>query len=126
MKCQSFTFDDISPLDSASLDLKIEKKDLAAFVALTGDENPLHCDAKFGAQSSFKNNVVHGLLTTSFASTLVGMLLPGRNCLILSTHFDFLKPVFLEEKLRMLGVVEQKNEQSKTLKIQFSVSNSLE
>jgi 3-hydroxybutyryl-CoA dehydratase len=126
LQCVQSTFKEINVLDSATLDIKISEKDLQLFVDLTQDRNPLHCDPDFGRNSSFKSTIVHGLLTTSFASTLVGMLLPGKNCLILSTQFDFLKPVFLNEELTMVGVVEQKNEAGQTLKIILSVNNAQE
>jgi 3-hydroxybutyryl-CoA dehydratase len=126
MECQNLQFTDINRLDSACLDIKIGKQDLEAFVHLTGDKNPLHCDLEFGKNSSFKKNIVHGLLTTSYASTLVGMILPGQNCLILSTNFDFLQPVYLDQELQMIGVVDHKDDLNKTLKIRFSVCNTTE
>lgn len=123
MKCADLRFDEIQVLDSATLELNIDEIDLQRFVDLTQDRNPLHVDESFGRQSTFKRNIVHGLLTTSYASTLVGMFLPGRNCLILSTQFDFLKPVFIGDPLIMIGIVEQKNELNKTLKVQLSVNH---
>ena len=124
IKCMQSSFEELRPLDSATLDIVISENDLRLFVELTQDRNPLHCDYEFGRASSFNSTVVHGLLTASFSSTLVGMLLPGKNCLILSTQFDFLKPVFLNEALVMVGVIDQKNDSSKTLKIMLSVNSA--
>ena len=55
----------------------ITQEDVITFSNLTGDFNPLHVDAEFARQTSFGKPVVHGMLTSSFISTMIGMLLPG-------------------------------------------------
>ena len=47
----------------------------------TGDINPMHSDPDFAKEKGFDDTLVFGMLTASFFSTLVGVYLPGKNCL---------------------------------------------
>src|SRR6185503_8797344 len=71
--------------------------DLRRFVEITGDENPLHVDDEFAARTPFGRRVLHGMLTASIFSTMVGMLLPGTGAIYRSQTLTFLLPVHLNE-----------------------------
>ncbi|MCP4577492.1 MAG: MaoC family dehydratase, partial [Deltaproteobacteria bacterium] len=45
----------------------------------------------------FKGRIVHGMLTASLWSTLVGTRLPGPGCAYMSQEMKFLKPVHVGE-----------------------------
>jgi acyl dehydratase len=55
--------------------------------------NPLHVDEAFAAGTQFGRRVVHGMLTASLFSTMVGMLLPGPGAIYRSQSLAFLRPV---------------------------------
>lgn len=61
----------------ASFTKTFTDEDVRRFVEITGDVNPLHVDDAFAAKSKFGRRVVHGMLSASIFSTMVGMLLPG-------------------------------------------------
>lgn len=67
--------------------------DVLAFAAVSGDHNPLHVNEEFAAGTRFKSRIVHGMLTTSLWSTLVGTRLPGPGAAYMSQDTRFLKPV---------------------------------
>src|SRR5207247_8073170 len=51
--------------------------DVQRFIEITGDVNPLHVDEEFASRTQFGGRVLHGMLTASILSTMVGMVLPG-------------------------------------------------
>ncbi|MGE0267276.1 MAG: SDR family oxidoreductase [Candidatus Omnitrophota bacterium] len=102
-------FDQIQIGDKASVTHTITAKDIADFVALTGDDNPLHVDTKYAAQTSFKRPVVHGMLTASFISTLIGTKLPGEGALWYEQSLKFLAPVRPGDTITVNGQVRHKS-----------------
>jgi 3-hydroxybutyryl-CoA dehydratase len=77
------------------------------FIEITGDINPLHCDEDYARKRGYSCIVVHGLLTSSFFSKLAGVYLPGIRSLILETNFQFIKPVFPNDKILFQGKVKE-------------------
>ena len=45
----------------------VTEADIVAFAALTGDYNPLHCDAEYAKGTIFGERIAHGLLGLSIA-----------------------------------------------------------
>jgi len=72
-------------------------EDVQRFIAITSDVNPLHVDDAFAAKTRFGRRVLHGMLTASLFSTMVGMLLPGTGAIYRSQTLDFLRPVHVGE-----------------------------
>ena len=66
---------------------------------------------------------MYGMLTYSFYSTLAGVYLPGRNCLLHSVETKLLKPVFVGDFLTVVGRVEEKEELFHQLKIKAEIWN---
>jgi len=73
----------------------LTEADVLMFAAVSGDTNPLHLNAEFAGQTRFKQRVVHGMLTTSLWSTLVGTRLPGPGCAYMGQELNFYKPVHI-------------------------------
>ncbi len=67
--------------------------DVLAFAGASGDVNPLHLNEEFAASTRFKRRIIHGMLTTSLWSTLVGTRLPGPGAAYMGQETRFLKPV---------------------------------
>ncbi|MGK0290754.1 MAG: 3-hydroxybutyryl-CoA dehydratase [bacterium] len=95
----------------------ISEVHVKAFAELSGDFNPLHVDKDFGAQSKFGKNVVHGMLTSSLFSRLMGMYCPGEKCLYLSQTMQFKMPLFYEETVEVRGTILKKVDAFKIVKI---------
>ena len=63
------------------------------------------------------------MLTASFFSTLGGVYLPGKNCLIHSVEVNFKKPVFIGDRLTILGEVTELNEMFRRAVIKVTITN---
>ena len=88
----------------------ISPEDIAIFARLTGDNNPLHTNPVYGAESPFGKNIAHGMLAGSLFSTLVGMHCPGEKSLYVSQTLNFKKPIFPGDMLTVKGTIVAKNE----------------
>jgi 3-hydroxybutyryl-CoA dehydratase len=88
-----YYIEDISVGMSAVFAKTITDADVTLFSRISGDTNPLHMNESFAAQTRFKTRIVHGMLTTSLWSTLVGTRLPGPGSAWVSQETKFLQPV---------------------------------
>ena len=116
-------FKEIQIGDSASIERVICLKDIETFSNLTGDKNPLHVDQSFAEKSKFGSRVAHGMLTSSFISTLIGVTLPGEGSIITNISLDFRKPVFIDDSLRTTIEVTKKIDLSKQVHFKIKICN---
>ena len=107
--------------DSFSVRLNSEKID--TFLKISGDINPLHTDAEYSKSKGFSDRVVYGMLTSSFFSTLVGVYLPGKYCILQGVDIQFSKPVYIDDILTITGKVSYINEAYKQLEIKAVIIN---
>jgi acyl dehydratase len=97
--------------------------DLQRFIEITGDMNPLHVDEEFAARTPFGRRVLHGMLTASIFSTMVGMLLPGTGAIYRSQTIKFLLPVYLDETVTAHFVVRSIDRAKHRLEIDAWIEN---
>lgn len=71
----------------------ITDADVIMFAGISGDTNPVHLDAHFADQTPFKGRIVHGMLSASFISAVLGTRLPGPGCIYLGQTLSFRAPV---------------------------------
>jgi 3-oxoacyl-[acyl-carrier protein] reductase len=102
-------FEKIKIGDEAEIFHTITAKDVDSFVDLTGDDNPLHVDEAYASKTTFKKRVVHGMLTASFISTMIGTKLPGTGSLWYEQQIRFLSPVRIGGKIRVWAKVRHKS-----------------
>ena len=95
----------------------ISEDHVKTFAELSGDFNPLHVNKNFGAKSKFGKNIVHGMLTASLFSNLVGMHCPGEKCLYLSQTMKFKMPLFYGETVEVKGTILGKVDALKIIKM---------
>jgi 3-hydroxybutyryl-CoA dehydratase len=69
------------------------------FAELSGDFNELHLDEAAAQRSRFGGRIVHGLLTASLITRLIGMELPGRGTIYLSQSLRFTAPVRIGDEV---------------------------
>ncbi len=117
------TFDDLHPGQEASFSKTITEADIAHFVALTGDVNPLHVDAEFARRTFFGERIAHGMLSASLFSTLVGMKLPGLGAIYRSQTLEFLKPVRIGDTLTARFRVESVDPRANRIEIESWIEN---
>ena len=84
----------------------VTEEKMELFLKLSGDNNTLHCDEEYAKKSNMKGRVVYGMLTSSFYSTLVGVYLPGENCLLQEIKVSFNNPLYIGEELVVSGTIK--------------------
>lgn len=116
-------FDAVKEGDHQSLVKHITEADIRRFVELTGDDNPLHVDAAYARETSFKDIVVHGMLGASFISTVIGTRLPGPGALWVSQAMEFSLPVRLGDTLTVTCTVTRKHPRDRLLELDTRIVN---
>ncbi len=87
--------EDIEPGMKASLSRAFGEEEVETFARVTGDVNPAHLDDGFAATTVFGWRVVHGMLTASLISAVLGTRLPGKGAVYVSQSIQFRAPVFI-------------------------------
>ena len=90
---------------SHTLTRTIDAEKVAQFMELCGDENPIHHDETYAAQTQFKRPIAHGFLTASFFSPIFGLHLPGPGAIYVNHNLRFLKPVFVGDTVDIIAKV---------------------
>jgi 3-hydroxybutyryl-CoA dehydratase len=121
---QVLTFEEIEVGRKARLDVRLTPELVDAFARLTGDLNPLHVSGDFARARGFPDRLAHGLLSAAFFSTICGMLLPGRDCLLQTVKFDFRKPVPAGTELTLEATVVQKIEAVRAIVLEVSARDA--
>lgn len=116
-------FEEIREGDKAELSHMLTREDVQSFAALTGDFNPLHVDEDFAKKTMFQKPVVHGMLSASFISTMIGMCLPGGGALWISQALDFLRPVYIGDTITVFAEVKQKSSATRIIVLKIIVIN---
>lgn len=117
------TFEEIKIGDKASLIKTINEEEVEGFASVVGDFNPIHLDEEYARQSRFKQRIVHGMLSVSLVSAVLGTSLPGANTIYLSQEVIFKAPVFLGDTLRAEVEVLEKREDSRIIILRTTVTN---
>jgi len=107
----------------ASFTKTFTEEDVQRFIEITGDVNPLHVDEAFAAATPFGRRVLHGMLTASIFSTMVGMLLPGTGAIYRSQTIRFLLPVHIDETVTAHFVVRSVDRVKHRLEIDTWIEN---
>ena len=95
--------------------------DLNAFINLSGDKNPLHIDEDYAIQNGFDTTVVHGFLICAKISGLIGMVLPGKRCLLVSEELEFPNPVYVNDHVEIRAQIKEKHHDLKLVKLKVMV-----
>jgi len=104
---------------------EISQRDVDRFVDLTGDDNPMHVDAEFAAQTQVGSPVAHGMLTASFISTVIGKHLPGVGALWVSQKLEFLAPVRVGDRIEIAAEIKKIHLGNRLLTIAIDIRNHL-
>jgi len=107
---------------SAAFERTVRAEDVARFVELTGDDNPVHVDAEYATRRA-GGRVVHGMLTASFVSTVIGTMLPGPGALWLSEQLSFRAPVRIDDTIRVVVTVRHVSPATRVLVLDIEVRN---
>jgi acyl dehydratase len=93
------TMDDIAVGDVAEATHAVTAETIREFVLASGDDNPIHSDRAFAADTRFGRVIAPGMLTGSFVSGVIGTSLPGPGTIYLSQSLRFLRPVYIDDRV---------------------------
>ena len=119
----SARIDDFTPGQHVTFTKTFTDDDVRRFVEITGDVNPLHVDDAFAARTRFGRRVLHGMLTASIFSTMVGMLLPGTGAVYRTQTLAFLRPVYVGDTVTAHFVVRAVDRVRHRLDIESWIEN---
>jgi acyl dehydratase len=119
----SARIEDFAPGQHVTLTKTFTEEDVQRFIAITGDTNPLHVDEEFAARTRFGRRVLHGMLTASIFSTMVGMLLPGTGAIYRAQTLTFLRPVHAGDTVTAHFVVRSVDHARHRLEIESWIEN---
>ena len=90
----------------------VTEADIVAFAALTGDYNPLHCDAEYAKGTIFGERIAHGLLGLSIASGLLDRLgfITGTVEAFMGLEWKFRGPIKIGDTIHTEARVARKKE----------------
>jgi len=102
-----YYFEDLKTGMAATMSRTITETDLRNFSGVSGDTNPMHLNEEFAKKTVFGGCVVHGMLTASLISAVVGTKLPGPGCIYMSQTLKFLAPVHIGETVYAVATVKE-------------------
>lgn len=71
------------------------QQDVVLFAKVTGDNNPVHLDDEYAANTLFKRPIIHGMLGGSVFSKVFGTMFPGEGTIYLNQNLQFLRPMLV-------------------------------
>ena len=96
---------------TASLSKAFTSEEVLLFSELSLDKNDIHLNDEYAQKTIFKKRIVHGFLSGSLISAVIGTLLPGKGAIYLHQDMDFKKPVYHNEEITAKVIVERINEE---------------
>ena len=81
--------------DTASRTRTITDEDIKLFAQVSGDDNPVHLDENYAAETQFGKRIAHGMLTVGMISAILGNDLPGHGTIYLGQEVKFRAPVYI-------------------------------
>jgi len=119
-------YSDLALGQQASFEALVSGSDLDQFIELFGDKNPLHSDAGFARKRGFADRVVHGAYLSGLVSRLVGVHLPGENCIVHSINLQFRSPLLVDSAVRVAGSVDQLSDSVQAAVMKVSITELAE
>jgi 3-hydroxybutyryl-CoA dehydratase len=87
------TIEELQVGDTAKFSKTVSESDVYLFAGVTGDLNPAHVNEAYAKDTFFKTRIVHGMLSASFISTVIGTMLPGPGTVYMRQEVSFRAPV---------------------------------
>jgi acyl dehydratase len=99
--------------------------DVVAFAKLTGDDNPLHLDPDYAAQTPFKRPIIHGALSSSIFTKVLGTEFPGYGSVYIKQTTEFIRPMFVDTDYEAIFTVIAINEEKHIAEIQGEIVDKI-
>ena len=117
------TFQDLYIGQKASIQKTFSAADVALFAGVSLDVNPIHMSEGAAKDSLFGKRIVHGMLTASLISAVLGIQLPGPGTIYLGQELKFMAPVFLGDDITATVEIVELREDKKIVKLNTTCVN---
>lgn len=108
---------------SASMSKQFSQEEVDAFSKMSLDINPIHLDEVYAAKTLFGRRIIHGFLSGSLISAVIGNILPGEGAIYLHQDMDFRKPAYTDDVLTATVTVERINPEKHILYLNTVCTN---
>ena len=105
----TYYIDELKPGMSESFSKTVTERDIQLFGEVSGDVNPVHFDENFAKGTIFKGRIAHGVLSSSYISTVLGMKMPGPGTIFMSLTTRFKAPVRIGDTVTATCTVREVN-----------------
>ncbi|MDX1761038.1 MAG: MaoC family dehydratase [Christiangramia sp.] len=83
-----------------SIEKVFNEAEVLNFSEMSMDDNPIHFDEGYAERSRFKQRIVQGPFVLSLIGGLLGSKLPGPGTIYINQNVQFLKPVYIGDKVQ--------------------------
>ena len=91
--------------DTYKYEFRFSQEDVRKFAEVTGDKNPLHLDPEYAAKTRFKRPIIHGHLSSSVFTRILGMEFPGEGSVYMKQETEYLFPTFVDTDYEVVFTV---------------------
>jgi len=99
--------DELSVGQSAQMVRTVTEADIVLFAQVSGDNNPVHLDEAFAAQTPFKTRIAHGMLSAAYISAVIGTQLPGPGTIYMQQALRFKRPVKIGDEVTTIATISE-------------------
>ena len=107
-----------------SMTVAVSEDDVRQFIALSGDNAPIHRDPDFARRAGFDGPIVHGALLIALVSRLVGNEFPGPAAILERVDIAFRKPCYAPTTLSLTARVRQVSDAVASLVLEIAVAGA--
>ena len=108
---QGYRYEELELGMQAAFEKTVTQAEVVQFGDISGDLNPAHFDEKFARGTRLGERVVHGMLTASLVSAVLGTRLPGPGCLFVSQTTHFKAPVRVGDTVSVQATIVRLDDQ---------------
>lgn len=116
-------FEQLQIGQTAEFSKTLGESDVYLFAGISGDFNPIHINQEHAKNSYFGSRLVHGMLTASFISTVLGTKLPGPNSIYRRQEIVFKAPVYIGDTVTARVEIIEKNANRRNIILKTVVVN---
>lgn len=104
---EGYALEDLQVGMEAVVSRTITETDLRNFSGVSGDTNPMHLNEEYARTTPFHGCIVHGFLSASLISAVIGTRLPGPGCIYMSQSLRFTAPVRVGDTVYAVAKVKE-------------------
>ncbi|MBY4678329.1 MaoC family dehydratase [Marinobacterium arenosum] len=96
----------------------VTEADVILFAGISGDDNPVHINAEYAAQTMFGQRIVHGMYSAALISAVLGTRMPGPGAIYIDQQLKFKAPVHIGDTVTATAKVLEIDQQRRRVKLE--------